>query len=164
MSVGVENMPDYFSADEKIRTMTYGDLQEVIQIEEKAYAQPWTIGIFRDCIRSGYNCWVITEKEMIIGYGIILLLPGEAHILNVCVHPDHQRNGIGRKILHYLLHRASRARADMVLLEVRASNQIAIQLYLSEGFNELGVRTNYYPSVTGREDAVILARYMEKAG
>jgi len=157
-------MPGCMAADNDIRTMNYGDLQQVAKVEKQAYEYPWSIGIFRDCIRTGYNCWVLTENETIIGYGIIMFAPGEAHILNICVHPDHQNKGLGRKILHHLMHRAGRVNVDMVLLEVRESNNVAIDLYLSEGFNELGIRTNYYLAADGREDAVILAKYIDASG
>jgi ribosomal-protein-alanine N-acetyltransferase len=146
-----------------IRTMTYADLSNVMQVEEQAYPYPWTVGIFRDCIRVGYNCWVATLEEAIIGYGIVMLAAGEAHVLNLCVSPSFQGRGIGRKLLQHLSRRAQMANIDMILLEVRRSNQTAIDLYHSEGFHELGVRKNYYPGDQGREDAIILARYLARA-
>jgi ribosomal-protein-alanine N-acetyltransferase len=146
-----------------IRTMTYGDLSHVMEVEELAYRYPWTVGIFRDCIRVGYNCWVAILQERIIGYGIVMLAAGEAHVLNLCVSPEFQSRGIGRKLLQHLTRRAQLADIDMILLEVRRSNQAAIELYHSEGFHELGVRKNYYPGDQGREDAIILARYLPGA-
>lgn len=145
-----------------IRTMSYGDLSRVMEVEERAYRYPWTVGIFRDCIRVGYNCWVATLEDKIIGYGIVMLAAGEAHVLNLCVSPDYQRRGVGRKMLQHLSARAQQADIDMILLEVRRSNQAAIDLYHDEGFHELGVRKNYYPGDQGREDAIILARYLAK--
>lgn len=150
-------------AEVSFRTMTYNDLKQVIDVEELAYLYPWTVGIFRDCIRVGYNCWVATLQERIIGYGIVMLAAGEAHVLNLCVSPDYQRRGIGRKMLQHLTQRAQQSEIDMILLEVRRSNQAALDLYHSEGFHELGVRNNYYPGDHGREDAIILARYLPKA-
>ena len=146
-----------------IRTMTYADLSNVMQVEEQAYTYPWTVGIFRDCIRVGYNCWVATHEDTIIGYGIVMLAAGEAHVLNLCVSPAFQGRGIGRKLLQHLSRRAQMADIDMILLEVRRSNQVAIDLYHSEGFHELGIRKNYYPGDYGREDAIILARYLPRA-
>ena len=164
MSVGAENIPfandSTGNGDNRIRTMTYTDLKQVIEIEMRAYTHPWTIGIFRDCLRVGYSCWVLTEKEIVIGYGIVMLAAGEAHILNICVQPEHQRKGLGRKLLKYMTDRAAQSDIDMILLEVRRSNQSAIDLYLSEGFHELGVRDNYYPAAVGREDAIIFAKYL----
>lgn len=150
------------SPDINIRTMTYADLRQVMDVEEQAYPYPWTVGIFRDCIRVGYNCWVATHEDAVIGYGIVMLAAGEAHVLNLCVSPEFQHRGIGRKLLRHLARRAQMADIDMILLEVRRSNQAAIDLYHSEGFHELGVRKNYYPDDNGREDAIILARYLPR--
>lgn len=161
MATRAEDFPED-GADVCIRTMTYADLKQVMEVELRAYPHPWTIGIFRDCIRVGYNCWVAVLNDQIIGYGIVMLAAGEAHVLNLCVSPDYQRRGVGRELLQHLSRRAQLSDIDMILLEVRRSNQAAIDLYHNEGFHELGVRNNYYPDGQGREDAIILARYLPK--
>ena len=160
MAVNVQNMNDEMSALVEIRTMNYSDLKHVIVVEKKAYPYPWTQGIFRDCLRIGYNSWVMTLDGNIIGYGIVMLSPGEAHILNICIDPEYQAKGLGRYLLHHLIKKSNQTDIDMVLLEVRRSNVNAQQLYLSEGFHELGVRKAYYPAEDGREDAIILAKYL----
>lgn len=164
MSVGAENipMPPGAAANEhRIRTMTYTDLKQVMEVENQAYPHPWTIGIFRDCLRVGYSCWVVTRARSVIGYGIVMLAAGEAHILNLCVKPDQQGKGIGRELLSHMTETARQAAIDMILLEVRRSNQAAISLYHSAGFHELGIRDNYYPAESGREDAIIFAKYLD---
>lgn len=143
-----------------VRTMTYPDLKEVISVEKKAYHYPWTVGIFRDCLRVGYNAWVMVLDKKIIGHGIVMLSPGEAHILNICIAPEYQGKGLGRRLLNHLVDNSNKTDVDMILLEVRRSNVNAQQLYLSEGFHELGVRKSYYPAENGREDAMILAKYL----
>ena len=162
MAVNFQNMSDEMSALVEIRTMSYSDLKPVITVEEKAYPHPWTLGIFRDCLRIGYNAWVMTLDKKIIGYGIVMLSPGEAHILNICIEPDFQKKGLGRYLLRHILKKSTQTDVDMVLLEVRRSNAAAQQLYQSEGFHELGVRKAYYPADNGREDAIILAKYLSK--
>ena len=82
---------------------------------------------------------------------------GEAHLLNLCVHPNAQHLGYGRRLLNALLMKAADADADRVFLEVRPSNEIALQLYRSVGFERIGMRPAYYQAEYGREDAVILA-------
>ena len=141
------------------RTMHLDDLKEIMDIEVQAYTHPWTIGIFRDCVR-GHRCWVAMQDEIIVGYAVLMLAPGESHVLNICVKPDQQRKGIGRELLQLLMEKSEQSDVDMILLEVRRSNQSAIDLYQSEGFHELGVRKGYYPVDNGREDAIILARYL----
>jgi ribosomal-protein-alanine N-acetyltransferase len=160
MAANIQNMNDEMSAMVDIRTMGFDDLKQVIGVEHKAYPHPWTLGIFRDCLRIGYNAWVMTLDNAIIGYGIVMLSPGEAHILNICIDPDYQGKGLGRYLLRHLIKKSQQTDVDMVLLEVRRSNTGAQQLYLSEGFHELGVRKAYYPAVNGREDAIILAKYL----
>lgn len=164
MSVGAENIPfgddNTGNSERQIRTMTYADLKNVIEVEKQAYTHPWTVGIFRDCLRVGYSCWILCEEESVIGYGIVMLAAGEAHVLNLCIKPGYQRKGLGRNLLNFMVDKAAQSGADMILLEVRRSNHSAIELYLSEGFHELGVRDNYYPAETGREDAIIFAKYL----
>ena len=162
MAVNHQNMKDEMSALVEIRTMSYADLKSVISVEKKAYPHPWTLGIFRDCLRIGYNAWVMTLDKEIIGYGIVMLSAGEAHILNICIEPDFQNKGLGRYLLCHILKKSKQTDVDMVLLEVRRSNTTAQQLYQSEGFHELGVRKAYYPADNGREDAIILAKYLAK--
>jgi ribosomal-protein-alanine N-acetyltransferase len=160
MAANIQNMNDEICTMVDIRTMSYGDLKQVLILENKAYPYPWTLGIFRDCLRIGYNAWVMTLDESIIGYGIVMLSPGEAHILNICIDPDYQGKGLGRFLLRHLIKKCQQTDVDMLLLEVRRSNAGAQQLYLSEGFHELGVRKAYYPAENGREDAIILAKYL----
>lgn len=160
MSVNYQNMNDEMAALVEIDTMNYSDLKQVITIEKKAYPYPWTLGIFRDCLRVGYKTWVMRLDRKVMGYGIVMLSPGEAHILNICIDPDYQRRGLGRYFLQHLIKNSGQTDIDMVMLEVRRSNKQAQQLYQSEGFHELGIRKAYYPAADGREDAIILAKYL----
>ena len=93
-----------------------------------------------------------------VGHGVLSVAVGEAHILNVCVHPDWQGRGFGRRILERMLRLAREHEADTAFLEVRVSNTVAQRLYESAGFNEIGLRRGYYPSDNGREDAVVYAK------
>lgn len=161
MAVNYKDMQSALNDALVIRTMHRGDLMHVIGVEKEAYAHPWTLGIFRDCLRVGYKCWVVELDNRIIGYGILLIASSEAHILNICIHPQYQARGLGRELLHFLIEQCQKTGSDMVLLEVRESNKGAIALYLSAGFHELGVRRDYYPADEGRENAVILAKYID---
>lgn len=141
-----------------LRPMQLSDLTAVIDIEKMAYPFPWTFNIFCDCLQVGYRAWVLEQDRQILGYGLMTIAVGEAHILNICIHPQRQQCGFGRYILEHLLAVAKQQAVDMVFLEVRCSNQIAFHLYTRSGFNQIGTRRNYYPSVNGqREDALILA-------
>ena len=143
-----------------LRPMTALDLRQVIEIERNAYGFPWPMGIFRDCLRVGYCCWVVERNAQIEGYGIMSVGAGEAHLLNLCVRKASQRGGLGRRLLWHLMELALERHADTMFLEVRPSNHAALQLYESVGFNVAGIRRDYYPALHRREDALILARQM----
>ena len=142
----------------QMRPMEEGDVPAVLAVERAGYPHPWTEGIFRDCLRAGYCCWVLELEDRMVGHGVLSVAVGEAHILNVCVHPDWQGRGLGRRILERMLRLAREHEADTAFLEVRVSNTVAQRLYESAGFNEIGLRRGYYPSDNGREDAVVYAK------
>jgi ribosomal-protein-alanine N-acetyltransferase len=141
-----------------LRPMRVEDLEQVIAIELAAYEYPWTLAIFRDCLRAGYDCWVLTHAVEVIGYGVLTSAAGEAHVLNVCVAPAQQGQGHGRRLMQRLIDLARWHHAERIFLEVRPSNARAIALYHALGFNEIGRRPNYYPAKRGREDAIVMAR------
>ena len=141
----------------KMRPMEEADIDAVMEVEVRAYPFPWTHGIFRDCLKVGYHCWVYILNETIAGYSVMSVAVGEAHILNVCVAPEHQGRGLGRRLLERMLTQARKEGADTAFLEVRISNRPAIRLYETAGFNEVGLRRGYYPNHSGREDAVVMA-------
>ena len=144
----------------QIRRMTAVDVDAVMIIERHAYPFPWTEGIFRDCLRVGYGCWIIERDAENHGYCVMMVGGGDAHVLNLCVKPESRGQGLGRIMLAYMMDKARRLTVETLLLEVRPSNRTAIQLYHSVGFNEIGVRKNYYPAQNGREDALILALHL----
>ncbi len=92
-----------------------------------------------------------------IGYGVTSVAVDECHLLNVCVHSDWQRQGLGRKLVRRLLNLAIQHGAETAFLEVRQSNTAARALYRRLGFVEVGVRRDYYPIQGGREDALVLS-------
>ncbi len=141
-----------------LRPMLQEDLVSVMQIERAAHSVTWSKGNFRDCLTAGYTCLLLIVDKTIVGYGVMSLGAGEAHILNLCIHPSHQRQGLGQRLLTRLLDIAVQQGSDSAFLEVRHSNQRALALYRNCGFNEIGVRRNYYPTPHGKEDAVMLAR------
>jgi ribosomal-protein-alanine N-acetyltransferase len=140
-----------------LRPMRLEDLDQVVAIEITAYDYPWTHAIFRDCLRAGYNCWVLAQSVEVIGYGVLTVAAGEAHVLNVCVARAEQGGGHGKHLMRRLIDLARWHQAERIFLEVRPSNKHAVALYHDLGFNEIGKRPNYYPSKRGREDAIVMA-------
>ncbi|HTW75189.1 MAG TPA: ribosomal protein S18-alanine N-acetyltransferase [Steroidobacteraceae bacterium] len=149
------------AAPESIRNMQEADLPAVVRIEHASYAFPWTEGIFRDCLRVNYVCRVVESGAELIGYGIISVGAGEAHVLNICVAEEQRCRGVGRRLLTHLLQVAARQGARDALLETRPTNVAALHLYRSLGFVQVGTRRGYYQAAGGREDAVVLKRPVE---
>jgi ribosomal-protein-alanine N-acetyltransferase len=142
----------------QLRPMQAYDLRQVMAIESEVYDFPWTYGIFQDCLRVGYCCWLAEVDQRVVGYGVMSVVIDESHILNLSVHPDWQRHGLGRKLIQRLLKVARQHGAETSFLEVRKSNQAALALYAGLGFVEIGRRRDYYPAIEGgREDALVMS-------
>lgn len=139
------------------RTMVHEDLSQVSDIERRSYDFPWSHGVFRDCLLAGYTCIVLERAEHIVGYGILSVAAGEAHVLNLCVDPEYRRLGYGDRLLDEILRRAKAASVKEVFLEVRPSNVNALSLYRKKGFRQIAHRRAYYQSRQGREDAAVLS-------
>jgi ribosomal-protein-alanine N-acetyltransferase len=147
-----------------IRDMGFDDVAAVAALESRSYAFPWSDAIFRDCLRAGYYCCVAELDHIVIGYAIMSTGAGEAHVLNICVSDLYRCRGIGSSLLEHLLEFAKYLGAGDVFLEVRPSNTVAVRLYQSRGFSQIGVRKGYYQAVGGREDAVVLRKVLGKGG
>lgn len=143
----------------QLAPMSAGDLPAVLDIESRAYKFPWTEGIFRDCLQAGYSAWVVHNPfSEIMGYALMSMAVGEAHILNLCVDPIYHQQGLGRFLLDHLTRIARGASCEILLLEVRRSNRAALALYDKAGFARVGERKAYYPAHKGaREDALLLS-------
>ena len=141
------------------RPLVADDLAYVAALEQQIHAAPWTIGNFRDALAAGYGTRVGEREGRIVAYGVLMLAPGEAQLLNLSVVPDSRRRGLGRVLLRQFMDDARRMAARQVFLEVRVSNLAAIALYRAEGFAQVARRGAYYPPDRhdgSREDALVL--------
>ena len=138
------------------RRMRASDLTEVAALEKSLYAFPWSLGNFRDSVNAGYDCWTVTHGETVIGYAILMVALDEAHLLNVAIAAQWQGQGVGRDFLAHMVGVAKSASCQIVYLEVRPSNIAARKLYRRMGFQQIAIRPDYYPAVSGREDALFL--------
>jgi len=151
---------ELFAPEVVIRAMRGSDVPDVVTIERASYQFPWSEGIFRDCLRVGYVCRVVTVNRQVMAYGVMSFGAGEAHILNLCVGEGYRCRGVGRRLLSVLIERATSGGMAEAFLEVRPSNTGAIRLYLSLGFEQAGMRRGYYQAANGREDAAVLRRVL----
>jgi len=140
------------------------DVDKIIEIEKLAYPFPWTRGVFVDCLRVGYACFGLQIGKQLAGYTIFSWAAGEAHLLNLCIHPDWQHRGYGSLLLEYTINQIARVDSDSVLLEVRASNPRAVKLYINRGFKVIGERKAYYRAGDKREDAIIMSLKLKQTG
>lgn len=150
MSVDVDFLP--------LRPMIVEDVANIMAIETRAFPFPWSEGIFRDCIKQGYSCWVYEQGNELVGYAVVMFVLDEMHLLNICIRPDDHGKGLGGALLKTVERIARGVKAETCFLEVRQSNFSAIRLYLNAGFNEIGQRKGYYPATVGREDAIVMAK------
>jgi len=144
----------------QFRRMTLDDIEQVMKVENEVYEFPWSEGIFSDCIRVGYYCWIALQQQTVVGHAVISIVADESHMLNLSIARSHQRKGYGRQFIEFLVNEARAQQAQTMLLEVRPSNTAAINCYNGAGFNEIGCRKDYYPAHNGREDALLLARHI----
>jgi ribosomal-protein-alanine N-acetyltransferase len=142
--------------DLSLKGMSETDIDAVLRIEKAIYAFPWTLGNFNDCLVAGYRCHVLIGDDKLIGYGVQMLILDEVHLLNLTVASDFQKKGMGKALLNFLIDDALEHQANKMILEVRRTNLAAIFLYESCGFDQIGLRKNYYPAHLGREDAIVM--------
>lgn len=145
------------------RCMVRADIPQMHAIEQSVQGAPWDEATFKACFDLGYPGWVIEYKGRVIGYLILSLQSAECHVLNICVARQFQRQGLGRELMQLALDVAKGCDADMVYLEVRRSNSRAISLYRKLNFKVIGERKDYYNTVNGHEDALVLAITMHEA-
>jgi ribosomal-protein-alanine N-acetyltransferase len=142
----------------QLGTMVVADLDEVVAIEQQAYAFPWTRGNFDDSLRSGHTGLCLRDAAArLLGYSMLMPVVDEVHLLNFCIAPAWQARGLGTVLLNGAIDTARVSGFGALLLEVRPSNEYALRLYRRFGFSQIGRRKNYYPApAQGREDALVM--------
>lgn len=153
--------------------MTAVDLDSVLAIEAVSHIQPWTKGNFSDSLAAGHWAYCVRpqladavkgsylDPEILWAYCILFPAVDELHLLNITVSPKLRRLGIGVKMMNAIEGVAAQQNMPRIILEVRPSNKAALHLYQTLGYEQIGLRKNYYPvdAVNGlREDALVLAK------
>ena len=135
--------------------MNEGDLDSVAALEASIQAFPWSRGNFADSLVAGHSVWVCRLGGDLIGFSVIMRVLDEAHLLNIGVCRRYQGQGYGARMLRQAMSNALQHGACKLFLEVRPSNERAVELYRHFGFNQIGLRRGYYPAAIGREDALV---------
>lgn len=138
------------------RALKSSDIDAVMALERLVQSHPWRRSSYEDCLNGRHHCWLAEQGDELVGFAVASWGGGDAELLNLAVTPKWQRRGVGQCLLTRVCETLS-AYASMVFLEVRVSNCGAIEFYQRQQFFEVGNRPNYYPTVNGREDALIMA-------
>ena len=141
----------------EIRTLGIGDLGDIERIEQRAYQTPWSRSMFASELAKPTSiCLGAFDGSDLVGYVINSRYVDAWHVMNVAVDPEHQRRGVATALLEQLFELTLDDERRGYTLEVRISNEGAIQLYEQLGFEPRGVRRGYYTD--NREDALIMWR------
>lgn len=135
--------------------MNERDLDAVAALEATLQTFPWSRGNFADSLIAGYSVWVLRLGGDLIGFSVLMSVIDEAHLLTIGVCKRYQGQGYGARLLRHAMECARLGGASKLFLEVRPSNERAVELYRHFGFRQVGLRKGYYPAVIGREDALI---------
>lgn len=143
----------------EIKNMTKAHINEVLEIEKSCFEIPWSKKSFEDELNKKYMAiyLVALENEKVVGYGGMWHIINEGHITNIAIHKDYRKKGIGTKIVSRLIEVAKEKEMIGITLEVRKSNEKALNLYKKQGFILEGIRKEYYEN---KEDALIMWKYI----
>ncbi|WHQ75015.1 ribosomal protein S18-alanine N-acetyltransferase [Pantoea sp. Lij88] len=140
-----------------ISLLTPDDLAQAFAIECRSHAFPWSEKTFASNQGERFINLRLDVDGKMVAFAITQVVLDEASLFNIAVDPAFQRRGFGRQLLQHLIDELIKRNVLTLWLEVRASNLPAIALYEQLGFNQVSRRPNYYPTASGREDAILMA-------
>ncbi len=149
----------------RLEALTVERIDAVCAVEKTAYSHPWTPLNFSDSLDAGYHCQLLLGGDALIGYFVAMKGVEEVHLLNLTVAPEFQRQGWAPLLLEALAGWSRGQGAQWLWLEVRESNQRALDLYTRHGFRRVGLRKGYYPDVGNqRENAIVMSLRLDETG
>ena len=155
-------MSDIESAEISVELYN-GELDEILTLENASFSDPWTKGMFEDALEnSSVRFYIARHSEEICGYLAVLFCEPEAEILSIAVARDKRRLGVASALLDRFYSDEMIKGVDAVFLEVRESNLPARGLYHKYGYEEIGIRKNYYRFP--RENAIIMMHVLMDKG
>ncbi|WP_246028901.1 ribosomal protein S18-alanine N-acetyltransferase [Litorilituus sediminis] len=140
------------------KPVTLESVTSLMVIENACHSHPWSEKTFSSCIGGRYFGDYAQQDNDIVGFFIGEFVVDEATLMDICVKPTMQGQGLGKQLLNQFIEQAKNKGAIKIWLEVRAKNISAQMLYINTGFVEISRRTGYYPSATGfgYEDAIVM--------
>lgn len=161
------------SAELSFLPMQIADLDAVLEIESVSHLHPWTRGNFSDSLAAGHWAYCIRpqidqvikgsylDPAILWAYCILFPAVDELHLLNITVSPKLRKLGLGSRMMAAIGGVAAQQNIPRIILEVRPSNIAAVTLYQKLGYEQIGIRKNYYPAdpqLGIREDAIVMAK------
>jgi len=146
----------------KIEPMNKSYIDQMLEIEKTLFPTPWTRGMFEQELTAeprgegpGSYAVVVTLGDRVVGYAVAWFVEDGVHLMNIAVHKEFQRKGVGRVLLKDLIDCAIAAKKLVIILEVRVSNRAAHEFYAESMFASFGIRRGYYAD--NHEDAILMA-------
>ena len=143
----------------EIADVSLEHIAEINELEKLCFSLPWSRQALISQLPDDMHMFIaaIGDDGQVLGYVGMMYVLDEGYISNVAVSPEHRRLGIADALINALIDRANEKDLSFVTLEVRKSNVPAIELYIKNGFSEVGLRKNYYTKPT--EDAILMTRF-----
>ncbi|WP_084632621.1 ribosomal protein S18-alanine N-acetyltransferase [Shewanella waksmanii] len=149
-------MSDKIVASYRIDDLDASSTPALTRLAQSCHQYPMSTETINSCFGRFYHVLGLYDGQALVGACILYLLFEDATIIDICIEPSQQGKGLGRRLLMTTCDKARALAADRVMLEVRASNSGAIELYRKLGFKQTSVRAGYYPAADGREDAILM--------
>ena len=143
-----------------IRKAAMQDLDILLEIEKRCFRNPWKRSMFEyELNENPYSTvWILEEKGVIIGYYDLWIIFERAEIANIAVDVPYRSLGYGSLLLNHLEQQAANSMCETIALEVRVSNEKALQLYEAHGFVIMNTKPGYYKDPDGYEDAYFMMK------
>ena len=142
----------------EILPMTSEHMEKLAELEKLCFSRPWSReALIEELTNPVAAFFTAVEGREILGYSGMHCAGGECYLDNLAVFPQYRRQGVGKALLRALEEEARKRGGEFLSLEVRASNESAISLYQSRGFQEVGRRKHFYTDP--QEDALILTKF-----
>lgn len=136
------------------------DLAPIYAVEQAAQNHPMSLSVMQSCFSKRYFNTQLIINDEVAGFYIGECVLDESSLIEICVSPKYQGQGLGRQLLTHYIDTAKGKGAMSCWLEVRESNVGARKLYQALDFNEVDIRPNYYPTEQGHEDAIIMSFFL----
>jgi [ribosomal protein S18]-alanine N-acetyltransferase len=142
----------------ELTPLTESDVEALVAVEKLSYSHPWTLGNFKDAFKADNLAQGLKAGDQWVGYFVAMHVLDEVHLLNITVAPTYQRQGWARCLLQSLSLWSQAHQASSLWLEVRESNARALKLYRAFGFEQVGLRKDYYPAGRSSREAAVVMR------